>query len=341
MGPVILFRYINLKSSEGGDILRDHDSNNQIEMSLQELESEEKNDLWDLGDILELFEMWGYYPSKNPTDIEEIAQRANIAQEDIRMHAEDVNAFLLNFPKEDQNITFLTEESKRQYLDIVWNAYLFEYLENEVIKSNKTELFGHAYLYNRNDMWKDEKPAVYLSYFYQFETRQLEILEILEVKSAISDYAYRIEYKDNMQEPDLHKEEGIRLLNQVIELNPNETIFPVSELEGEELKQYVALIFLDVIREPDNIYKYEDILTEDSKSFLQSIEGYYEKPKEIYDFARIRLNTKTRGEVVITSQFQPTLWENILINIDIVFEYNAETGKISIENGTFLIEEKP
>ena len=94
------------------------------------------------------------------------------------------------------------------------------------------------------------------------------------------------------------------------------------------MERYTALVFLDIARDSQNLVKI---------SLLQKMDCYYENPKEIYDFAVFG----EKGDITITSQSQPTLLGNSLIDIDIQYVYDMETGEISVKEGLFRLSEKP
>ena len=135
----------------------------------------------------------------------------------------------------------------------------------------------------------------------------------------------------------MHTKEGIRLLNPDAEIYPCEEVLPIPELKGKELERYTALVFLDIARDSQNLVKNKKLLSKEAFSLLQKMDCYYENPKEIYDFAVFG----EKGDITITSQSQPTLLGNSLIDIDIQYVYDMETGEISVKEGLFRLSEKP
>lgn len=295
---------------------------------------------WGLDDIMELFDMWGWAPSSDPTSLKEIADRAEKSQEYIEGQIENVSKMLMMLPKLKEGaseISFYTEESKRQFLYIEWENYVFEKTSHKIFNSDSQGLWGYSYLCNSLQDQMEYKPAVFVSYYYQFETHCLIIVEVLETAEEITDFACVLDYGDDIIKTSMHTKEGIRLLNPDIEIYPYEEVLPIPELKEKDLERYIALVFLDIARDSQNLNKYKKVLSNESFNLLQKMDCYYENPKEIYDFAVLGEN----GDITITSQFQPTLWGNNLIDIDIQFEYDMETGEISVKEGLFRLSEKP
>lgn len=295
---------------------------------------------WGLDDITELFDIWEWKPSSNPTSLREIADRAENSQEYIEGQIENVAKILMMLPKlkvGSSEIAFYTEESEKQFLSIEWGNYIFKEAEIDIFNSDSQGLWGHSYLCNSLQRQARYNNAVFISYYYQFETRQLIIVEILEAEEEIVDFAYVMDYEEDVQKVFMCKEKGIRLLDPTAEINPYEEVLPIPELEGKDLERYSALIFLDIARDPQKLNKYKKIFSDESYSLLQKMDCYYENPEKIYDFAVFGKS----GVITITSQFQPTLWGSVLIDIDIWFIYDTETGEISVKEGLFKLSEKP
>lgn len=295
---------------------------------------------WGLDDIMELFDMWGWAPSSDPTSLKEIADRAEKSQEYIEGQIENVSKILMMLPKLKEGaseISFYTEESKRQFLCIEWENYVFEKTSHQIFNSDSQGLWGYSYLCNSLQDQMEYKSAVFVSYYYQFETHCLIIVEVLETAEEIIDFACVLDYGDDTIKASMHTKEGIRLLNPDTEIYPYEEVLPIPELKEKDLERYIALVFLDIARDSQNLNKYKKVLSNESFNLLQKMDCYYENPKEIYDFAVLGEN----GDITITSQFQPTLWGNNLIDIDIQFEYDMETGEISVKEGLFRLSEKP
>lgn len=308
------------------------------------LESEINGDntegTWGLDAIMEVFDMWGWTPSSDPTSLKEIADRAGNTQEYIEGQIENVTKILMMLPKwkEDASeISFYTEESKKQFLYIEWENYAFEKASPHIFHSDSQGLWGYSYLCNSLQKQREYKPAVFVSYYYQFETSRLILVEVLETAEEIIDFACVLDYGDDILKASMHTEEGIRLLNPDAEICPCEEVLPIPELKGKDLERYIALVFLDIARDSRNLNKYKKVLSDESFRLLQKMDCYYENPKAIYDFAVFGEN----GDITITSQFQPTLWGNIMIDIDIQFTYDMETGEVSVKEGLFRLSEKP
>lgn len=315
-------------------------SSSQISDADKETDADKWEDAWGLDDIMELFDIWEWQPSSDPTSLGEIADRAGYSQEYIEGQIENAEKALMMLPKVkagDTVISFYTEESEKQFLSIEWNDYVFQEAKADIFSSDNRGLWGHSYLRNSLQEQMEERSAVFVSFYYQFEPQRLEILEIAEAPQKITDYACILDYEDNGQKVFMCKEEGIRLLDPAAELNPYENVFPIPGLKEKELEQYIALVFLDIVRDTHNLDKYEKVLSDESLSLLWQLEGYYEKPEEIYDFVKFWES----GQITITSQFQPSLWGNLLIDIDIWFVYDMETGRISVKEGQFTLAEKP
>lgn len=306
----------------------------------KEIHEDDTEDTWGLDDIMELFDMRGWAPSSDPTSLKEIADRAEKPQEYMEGQMENVSKMLRMLPewKEgDSEISFYTEESKRQFLWIEWENYVFEKAPHQIFHSDSQGLWGYSYLCNSLQNQMEYKPAVFVSYYYQFETRRLIIVEVLETAEEIIDFACVLDYGDDILKASMHTKEGIRLLNPDAEIYPCEEVLPIPELKGKELERYIALVFLDIARDSQNLDKYKKVLSKEAFSLLQKMDCYYENPKEIYDFAVFG----EKGDITVTSQFQPTLWGNNLIDIDIQFVYDMETGEISVKEGLFRLSEKP
>lgn len=327
----------NLESSDNKDTAT---SSSQVSDTVIESNADQFEDAWGLDDIRELFDIWEWRPSSNPTNIEEIADRAGCSQEYVEGQIGNVEKILMMLPKVkvgDTVISFYTEESEKQFLSIEWNDYVFKETKADIFSSDNQGLWGHSYLCNSLQEQMEEKSAVFVIFYYQFEAQRLEILEIVEAPQEITDYACILDYEDNGQGVFMRKEEGIRLLNSEAELNPYENFLPIPGLKGKELEQYIALVFLDIVRDIHNLDKYEKVLSDESLSLFRQLDCYYEKPGEIYDFVKFW----EHGNITITSQFQPTLWGSILIDIDIWFVYDMETGRISVKEGQLRLSEKP
>ncbi len=250
----------------------------------------------------------------------------------------DAEKALIMLPKVkagNPEVSFYTEESEKQFLSIEWSDYVFKEAKTNIFHSDSQGLWGYSYLCNSLQKQMEDKPAVFVSYYYSFEKQQLKIVEIVETAEEIIDYACILDFEDDGVF--MRTEEGIRLLNLTAELNPCERVLPIPGLKGKELKRYIAIAFLDIVRDSNNLDKYEKVFSEESFSLLRQLDCYYEKPEEIYDFVIFGEN----GDITITSQFQPTLWGNILIDIDIGFVYDMETGRISVKEGQFRLAEKP
>lgn len=315
-------------------------NSSQISDTGKEADADKSEDAWGMDDIMELFDIWEWQPSSNPTSLEEIANRAGYSQEYMEGQIGDAEKALMMLSKGkagNAEISFYTEESEKQFLSIEWNDYVFKEAKTNIFSSDNQGLWGYSYLCNSLQKHMEDKPAIFTTYYYRFETRQLEIVEIVEVSEEIIDYACILDYEEDEQRVSMRMEEGIRLLNPAAELNPYEDVLPIPGLKEKELERYIALIFLDIVRDSHNLEKYERVFSEESFSLLQQIGCYYEKPEEIYDFVIFWKS----GDITITSQFQPTLWGNILIDIDIRFVYDMETGRISVKEGIFRLTEGP
>ena len=313
----------------------------EADLSLEsEIHGDNAEDPWGLDAIMEVFDMWGWTPSNDPTSLKEIADRAGNTQEYIEGQIENVTEILMTLPKWKEGaseISFYTEESKRQFLYIEWENYAFEKASPHIFHSDSQGLWGYSYLCNSLQTQREYRPAVFVSYYYQFETSRLILVEVLETAEEIIDFACVLDYGDEILKASMHTEEGIRLLNPDAEICPCEEVLPIPELKGKDLERYIALVFLDIARDSRNLNKYKKILSDESFRLLQKMDCYYENPKAIYDFAVFGEN----GDITITSQFQPTLWGNNLIDIDIQFTYDMETGEVSVKEGLFRVSEKP
>ena len=306
----------------------------------KEIYGDNTEGIWGLDDIMELFDMRGCTPSSDPASLKEIADRAEKSQEYIEGQIENVTKILMMLPKLKEGaseISFYTEESKRQFLCIEWENYVFEKAPHQIFNSDRQGLWGYSYLCNSLQDQMEYNPAVFVSYYYQLETHCLIIIEALETAEEIIDFACVLDYGDDILTVSMHTEEGIRLLNPDAEIYPCEEVFPIPELKGKDLERYIALVFLDIVRDSRNLNKYKKVLSNEAFSLLQKMDCYYENPKEIYDFVVFGEN----GDITITSQFQPTLWGNNLIDIDIEFVYEMETGEISVKEGLYRLSEKP
>ena len=73
---------------------------------------------------------------------------------------------------------------------------------------------------------------------------------------------------------------------------------------------------------------------------METAEYYYDKPKEIYDFAELRFGEGKVDTVYIGSQFQTAIWQQFIIEIDIDIKYNKMTGEIVVKDGLLNIVEK-
>lgn len=243
----------------------------------KETDAEKNEDAWGLDDIMELFDIWEWKTSSNPTSMEEIADMAGYSQEYIEGQIGNAEKILMMLPKVkvgNPEISFYTEESEKQFLSIEWSDYVFKEAKTNIFNSDSQGLWGHSYLYNSLQKQMEDKPAVFVSYYYSFETQQLKILEIVEAAEEIIDYACILDYEDDRVS--MRTEEGIRILNLTAELNPCERVFPIPGLRGKELERYIALVFLDIVRDPDNLDKYEKVFLEESFSLLQQLDCYYE-----------------------------------------------------------------
>ena len=328
---------INIESSNSKNITI---NSSLVHDADKEIYGDDTEGTWGLDDIMELFDMRGWTPSSDPTSLKEIADRAENSQEYMEGQIENVTKMLMMLPKwkEDASkISFYTEESKRQFLCIEWENYVFEKAPHKIFNSDSQGLWGYSYLCNSLQNQMEYKSAVFVSYYYQFETCRLIIVEVLETAEEIIDFACVLDYGDDILKVSMHTKEGIRLLNPDAEIYPCEEALPIPELKGKDLERYIALVFLDIARDSRNLNKYKKVLSNESFGLLQKMDCYYENPKEIYDFAVFGEN----GDITITSQFQPTLWGNNLIDIDIQFVYDAETGEISVKEGLFRLSEKP
>lgn len=309
------------------------ESSCETSMIVQEHEIKDSvADDWGLGAINELFEMWGWYPSSNPTDIEEIAEGAGQEVYYIAAQKEKIEQILLNIPQiQDNNtiISFRTNNSKQHFGDIEWERYSFEQCELIMLDGQESGILGRAYLQNSNETWKDSNTAIFLFFFYLFETQELEVLEIVETTSGIIDYKTVLEYGDDGT-TQIHTEEGLRLLDIQVELNPVKEFVPIEGLEGEGLDLYVESIFLDTYRCPNSLQKYKKVFDKETYAMLESANYYYDNPKEIYDFANTSLYTETRGTVHLGSQFQTSLLEMVVIELHVHFEYDKTTGSIVV-----------
>ena len=315
-------------------------NSSQISDAGKETDANKYEDAWGRDAMMELFDIWEWQPSSDPTSLKEIADRAGSSQEEVEGQIENAEKALMMLPKVkagDTVISFYTEESEKQFLGIEWNDYAFREAKANIFSADNRGLRGHVYLCNSLQEQMEEKPAVFASFYYQFEPQRLEIMEIAEAPQKITDYTCILNYEENGQKVFMCKEEGIRLLDPAAELNPYENVLPIPGLKGKELEQYIALVFLDIVRDTHNLDKYEKVLSEESLSLFRQLESYYEKPEDIYDFVEFWEN----GNITITSQFQPTLWGNLLIDIDIWFVYDMETGRISVKEGQFRLSEKP
>lgn len=301
------------------------------------------SDSWGLNDIKEIFELWGWYPSTDPANIEEISKETGKTISDIEDQEEKLKGILLSIPEiqeDNTEVLFLTDIAKQQFVSIEWGKYTFDECEILVIAGNANGFWGRVYLRNSNEVWKSSKPAIFLSFYYAFESQQPEILEMIETTSGIVDYKVGFEYGDDETTLQLHEIKGLRLLDTALELNQVEEFTPIAGLEGIELEQYTEKIFLDLYRCPNNLYKYRNVFTEDTISLLETVEYYYDKPDEIYDFAETRFYTETTGTVSLGSQFQTFFWETIMIEIDFDFEYEKMTGMLAVYDGEMRIVEK-
>lgn len=299
-----------------------------------------KTECMGIDDIMELFDIWEWNPSSNPTSLEEIVDRAGYSRDYIEGRIKNATTTLMMLPKlkaGGSEISFYTEESKKQFSSIEWDKYVFKEAKTNIFTSDSQGLWGYSYLCNSLQKQMDNRPAVFVSYYYIFETNRLEIIEIVEITEEIIDYACVLDYQDDVKKVFMHTEEGIRLLNPAAEINPYKEVLPTPKLKGKDLERYIALVFLDIARDSQKLNKYKKIFSDESFSLLQQMDCYYENPKEIYDLVVFRKN----GEITVTSQFQPTLWGNILIDIDIWFAYDIETGEISVKEGKFRLSEKP
>lgn len=321
-------------------ILESSDNTSHTSDIGMETKAEKYEDAWGLDAIMELFDIWGSQPSSNPASLENIADRAGYSQEYIEENIRNAEEVLMRFPEMkagNPEVSFYTEESEKQFLSIEWDDYVFLEAKANIFNSDSQGLWGHSFLCNSLQNRMEDKPAVFISYYYRFETQQLEIVEIVEAPQEINDYACILDYEEDGQRVFMRAEEGVRLLNPAAELNPCENVLPVPGLEGKELEQYIALAFLDIVRDTHNLGKYEKVFSEDSFRLLQQLDCYYDRPEEVYDFAKFGGN----GDIIITSQFQPTLWGSILIDIDIQFVYDMETGRILVKEGQFILTVKP
>lgn len=298
---------------------------------------------WGLDDMKDLFESWGWYPSTDPTNIEEIAERAGVTVNDIEEQKEKIKEIILNIPKmkkNDAEISFFTDSVKTQFTSVEWGKYTFDECEVFVFAGDPEGLWGRVYLRNSNDAWKCSKPAIFLTFHYTFDLLQFEIIELIETTSGVEDYKLSYYYGDDEAAMEVYEVKGTRLLDMALELNQVDEFIPIAGLEGEELKRYVERIFLDLYRCPNHLYKYKGVFSEDTISLLETAEYYYDKPKEIYDFAELRFGEGKVDTVYIGSQFQTAIWQQFIIEIDIDIKYNKMTGEIVVNGGLLNIVEK-
>ncbi len=116
----------------------------QIPDTGKETDTEKTGDAWGLDDIMQLFDIWEWQPSSNPTSLEKIADMAGYSQEYIERQIGNAEKVLIMLPKVkagNPEVSFYTEESEKQFLSIEWSDYVFKEAKTNIFHSDSQGLW--------------------------------------------------------------------------------------------------------------------------------------------------------------------------------------------------------
>ena len=267
-----------------------------------------------------------------------------MAQDPIVLEYKDtVDRLILSLPgivEDDTVVSFASHISEEQFYAIDWEKYEFDSCDSTFIGSD-VYLSGNVYLKNSSEQWKAECPAIFIQFLFVLRTQQLVIIEAVAAKTDIIDYNIYL-HDEEGDSLELVTSSGTRMLDRAGGPALREELTPIPGLEGEELCRYIERIFLDLCRYPDNLDAYGQIFPEDTQALLGTMEIYYDKPYEIYDWAFANLYLDTSGDVIVVSQFPATAWNSFPeVGISFYYDYDRETGQVQVKKGSWEVFEKP